>query len=290
MYGHNYKALRKNSSDKLCVTAFFICRTFRIQMSLHCLSFDVGTKNLAICDLTVQANGSFDVHAWNVLSCVPRGMNVNKTSIHELAPMFYQFIKKLVRSWFLNQDGSSKGIQRVFIENQPLGGRGAARNLKTKVLSHMLQVVCLDIAPEIPVSFIHPSLKLKDMPRKGDDKKSTYRENKLYAIATTAQFVESSQCINKEFCKEAFTDKKIKKDDLADAFLQGLFAGGAYARGEVLAGPSDEKPKKKKVAETTESEAVGQKRKSESSVSERPTKKVKKTTKSAIAEEAVLVS
>jgi len=257
------------------------------KMSLHTLSFDVGTKNLAFCDLTVHANGSFDVHAWQVLSCVPRGMNVNKTSIHELAPMFYQFIKKLVRSWFFNEDGSSKGIQRVFIENQPLGGRGAARNLKTKVLSHMLQVVCLDVAPDVPVSFIHPSLKLKDMPKNAEDKKSTYRENKMYAIATTARLVESNQCLTKDLCKSAFTEKKIKKDDLADSFLQGLFAGGAYARGEVLASPTDERPKKKaKESET----AVGEKRKLDGMPSDRPTKKVKKTTKTAISEEAVLVS
>lgn len=214
-------------------------------MALRVLSFDVGTKNLAACDLTVESTGSFTVTAWTVESCVARGVNVNKTPVHELAPTFYNFIKKRVNKWFYNDDKTSKNIGRVFIENQPLGGRGAARNLKTKILSHILQCVIAEAVPEVPISFVHPGLKLKDMPRV-DGARPTYRQNKLYAIAKTTEIVESELCLNKADCAALYVEKKMKKDDLADAFLQGLLAGSMYVRGDVIEAPSDDRPKKKK--------------------------------------------
>lgn len=211
------------------------------------LSFDVGTKNLAVCDMTVKASGSFSVHMWAVTSCVARGVNVNKTPVHELAPVFYNYVRTHVKSWTHDADGQPKNIARVFIENQPLGGRGAARNLKTKILSHILQCVLLEAAPNVPVNFIHPSLKLKDMAKPAEGR-STYRENKLYAIHKTTEYVQSAACENPDECKTLYVDKKMKKDDLADAFLQGLLAGGMHARGDVIAPPSDEKKKKVKKA------------------------------------------
>lgn len=214
-------------------------------MALRVLSFDVGTKNLAACDLTVEANGSFTVTAWTVESCVARGVNVNKTPVHELAPTFYNFIKKRINNWFYNDDKTSKNIGRVFIENQPLGGRGAARNLKTKILSHILQCVIAEAVPEVPISFVHPGLKLKDMPRV-DGARPTYRQNKLYAIAKTTEIVESDLCLNKHECAALYIVKKMKKDDLADAFLQGLLAGSMYVRGDVIEPPSEDRPKKRK--------------------------------------------
>jgi hypothetical protein len=255
-------------------------------MSQRVLSFDVGTKNLALCDLQTDATGSFEVFDWSVNSCVQRGVNVNKTPVSELAPFFYKYAKEHVHAWFFNKDGSKKPIHRVLIENQPLGGRGAARNLKTKVLSHILQCICLEESPDTPVTFIHPSLKLKDMP-KPVDRKSTYRENKLYAIQKATDYVTSGSCKSLDVCKEKYTDKKMKKDDLADAFLQGYLAAWASSRGDILEPASDDKPKKKKVkqVESTESPQVGQKRPfdtKEDDASAKPSKKPKLSRKTAV--------
>jgi hypothetical protein len=93
----------------------------------------------------------------------------------------------------------------------------------------------------VPITFINPSLKLKDMPRPAEGK-TTYRENKLYAISKATECVSKSECINKDECSKLFIEKKIKKDDLADAFLQGLIAGQMYCKGLVIV---DEEPKKK---------------------------------------------
>lgn len=198
------------------------------------LSFDVGTKNLSFCDLTVDSSMGFEVHAWTVASTVPRGVNVNKTPLWDLAPPFYTYVRSNVTSWLWNADGSPKPMDRVLIENQPMGGRGAARNLKTKVLSHILQCAILESRPDLNVSFVHPGLKLKDMPKPLEGGKTTYRENKLYAINKTAELLVTDLCKNKDVCKELYLDKKMKKDDLADAFLQGLFVAHIVSRGDMV--------------------------------------------------------
>lgn len=223
------------------------------------LSFDVGTKNLAQCDLTLAAD-SFTVNSWTVETCVEKTVNVNKTSLHELAPMFSSYVQKNLRGWlFENADTTRpKAYAHVFIENQPMGGRGSARNLKTKVLSHILQCAILDLRPDLAVSFVHPGLKLKDMVR--TEGHSTYRENKLYAIAKTSEFVVSDRCTNKDECKTAYLDKKnTKKDDLADAFLQGLIAGSMHMKGLVIVAPEPvKKPRaaKKKAATAAADEVL----------------------------------
>lgn len=203
-------------------------------MAVRILSFDVGTKNLSFCDLSVDNKLGFEVHAWTVASTVPRGINVNKTPIWDLAPAFYNYVRANVKSWLWNADGTQKPMDRVLIENQPMGGRGAARNLKTKVLSHILQCIILECRPDLNVSFVHPGLKLKDMPKPLEGGKTTYRENKLYAINKTAEYLVSDLCKNKDECKELYLDKKMKKDDLADAFLQGLFVAHIVARGDLI--------------------------------------------------------
>lgn len=218
------------------------------------LSFDVGTKNLAQCDLSVDAE-AFAVHSWSVGTCVAEDLNVNKTPIHVLAPEFSKTVKKCAKEWLFEANGQPKPLDRVFIENQPMGGRGSARNLKTKILSHVLQCMLLDMRPDVPVTFVHPGLKLKDMPR--GEEKNTYRQNKLYAIEKTTELVSGPTCSTIEACKKIFVDakKKTKKDDLADAFLQGLFAGRMYARGDVIE-PEAEKKKAVKEPKAKEPKAL----------------------------------
>jgi hypothetical protein len=235
-------------------------------MAIRVLSFDVGTKNLAVCDLAVKPDGAFKVYQWSVSSCVPRGINVNKTPLVTLVPYFYKLARDSAKGWLVGPDGTPRGIQKVFIENQPMGGRGAARNLKTKVLSHILQTVLLEAAESVKdaavpdILFVNPGLKLKDMPKPAEGR-TTYRENKQYAIKKTTEYVtdgvgDGLVCANPEECKAWYVDKKMKKDDLADAFLQGLLAGHIYARGDVIPTPED-KPKKRAGAKKAAAGAAG---------------------------------
>lgn len=213
-----------------------------------------------MCDLDVGSDGTFNIHDWTVESCVVPGVNVNKTAVHELAPPFIHFVNSKMKSWLYNLDGSQKDFSKVFIENQPLGGRGSARNLKTKVLSHILQCAILTSRPELEVVFIHPGLKLKDMAR--TEGKSTYRENKLYAIQKTSEIVEGPLCFNRERCKTLYNVKKMKKDDFADSFLQGYFAGLLHVTGNVVGeGPKTEAAPKSEAHKTTEGPKKAMKRK-----------------------------
>jgi hypothetical protein len=217
------------------------------------LSFDVGTKNLALCKMKLMES-SFEVLLWTVESTVDSKVNVNTTGIAELAPPFYEWLLKKAPEWITDVDHSfkstegpaeaSKGPIMIFIENQPMGLRGGARNLKTKVLSHILQVVLHNLVPTAQIHFVNPSLKLKDMVRSGP---SSYKENKKYAVLKTSELINSEMCASKD-CVKIF-EKEKKKDDLADSFLQGLIAGQMHLAGNVI--ESIPKARKSKKSEST---------------------------------------
>lgn len=171
------------------------------------LSFDLGTKHLALCKLNIDTSKQFEIIDWQVISVVDSSVNVNKTSIEDLVLPFTNCIVKNLEEWLTN-------IDTVFIESQPMG---RTKNVKTKILSHILQSYIQQKKPNAIIQFIHPSLKLKDMvgPR-------TYRENKKFAIQKTDELLSTDLCLNSAKCRELFVHKK--RDDLADAFLQGYYA------------------------------------------------------------------
>lgn len=172
------------------------------------VSFDVGTKNLGFCKLFVKKETKeFEIIDWEVISVVGPEVNVNKTSIEDLVVPFYTTVLQNISNWL-------EFATVVYIESQPLG---RARNLKTKILSHILQILCHYTNSDIQIQFVHPSLKLKDMvgPRE-------YRLNKKYAVSKTLELISSIYCKSAETCTELFVGSK--RDDLADSFLQGYYA------------------------------------------------------------------
>jgi hypothetical protein len=171
------------------------------------VSFDIGLRNLAVCKLDVdKETKKFSITYWKVLSAVPDDMNVNKTALEELCPLFSTLIETHLPEW-------TADANVAFIESQPMG---RTRNLKTKVLSHILQVGLLRAKPDMRVQFIHPTLKLKNMTGPRD-----YRKNKAHAVAETQELIDSDKC-QSENAPSLFVGKK--RDDLADAFLQGYHA------------------------------------------------------------------
>lgn len=194
------------------------------------LSFDVGSKNLAVCKLEIcETTKSFLIDTWQVLSVVDASVNVNKTNIEDLAPPFSKTVEDNIIEWI-------SGVDRMFIESQPMG---RTRNLKTKILSHILQIIALRHNPDLKVCFIHPSLKLKEMtgPRE-------YRLNKKYAVTKTEELLQSSSCLNNTTACELFVGKK--RDDLADAFLQGFYAIDASPQKPKVVSTKERKPKKRR--------------------------------------------
>lgn len=219
---------------------------------MRVLSFDVGTKNLAVCDLDysvkmddvpsgvpvsgVPGGAKYSVPLWSVLSCVPKDLNVNETGLAELVPYFIELVNQNVEAW------SAVDYDYILIENQPMGGRGSARNLKTKVLSHILQAALLTKKKQ-NIQFVHPGLKLKDMVR--TDGKTSYRANKAYAIEKTTECL-ATECRNAEVCMALMASKKVKKDDLADAFLQAKVFCESVMNGSLVIEKPEIKPKVEK--------------------------------------------
>ena len=182
---------------------------------MRMISFDIGLRHLACCEIDWTDPETFTIGHWSVDSCIPDDVNVNSTSLECLVPPFTEFVKGLLEvlpkpDFFV-------------IESQPMGhGRsfggtsmgGSPRNLKTKVLSHILQSLLL-LKFNVPIHFISPVLKMKECTIPFRER--TYRDNKKYAIEKTLAILDS-HC---EQAKPRFLENSAKKDDLADSFLQG---------------------------------------------------------------------
>jgi hypothetical protein len=110
------------------------------------------------------------------------------------------------------------GVEMAVLEAQPtarmiVGGKSIS-NIKTKVLSHILQALLWD--QKIPVHFASASLKLKDAEMVDA---SDYREHKKASCVIT----EKASVVIGGLCRDVWSKKKGKKDDLADSFLQGIY-------------------------------------------------------------------
>lgn len=193
------------------------------------LSVDLGVRNLAWCVLErttskeeqwkeIPFHGQkIQVLSWKVVDIleeanVQEEVNLNQVDIACCIPWFVTTIHKYF-------DEMTNGVQHCVLEAQPTarfmqGGRTIS-NVRTKVLSHVLQALLLD--KQIPVQFVSPSVKLKDAKELMKDA-SEYREHKKAAIQLTDQVCKTLGGETQIFWEE----KKGKKDDLADCLLQGI--------------------------------------------------------------------
>jgi len=221
----------------ICSLAFCIPRGNRLNRLLgtqslkemRVLSVDLGVRNLAWCVLerTPDKDPAFadapfhgqkiTVLHWRVVDIVKQAgveedVNLNKTDVAACVPWFVTTVEHF---W----DELTAGVELAVLEAQPTarvmtnGGR-CISNIRTKVLSHVLQAMLLKA--RIPVQFVSPSVKLKDAKDMMADA-TDYREHKKAAIILTNRAVETLDSHAK-----SLWDCKGKRDDLADAFLQGV--------------------------------------------------------------------
>lgn len=194
------------------------------------LSVDLGSRNLSwvVLSRTDDTNEKWSaipfqkqnikVFFWrNVDITVEAGIeeeiNLNKTDIATCVPWFVATIHKYL-------DEMTDGVELAVLEAQPTSrvfsaGGKAISNVRTKVLSHILQAILLE--KNIPVQFVSPSVKLRDAKCLMADVHD-YKEHKKAAIVLTTKAVETIGGI----CEEIWKHKKGKKDDLADCLLQGI--------------------------------------------------------------------
>lgn len=171
------------------------------------LSIDVGWKHLAYC-LMLETN---EIQEWEIINLCNEDVNVNTLSIELLIETCKKGIEKFVneKSLLLNSyQLNEKKDAVVFIEAQPMGP--FTKNIKTKILSHILQY--LFSLQNFKVQFISSKKKLKSVVTE----KLTYQKLKKKAIEHATELLD-------EKWKKYFLNFKGKKDDLADCFLQGYY-------------------------------------------------------------------
>ena len=212
---------------------------------IRALSIDLGWKHLAFAMLEVGSDHSsdscatessltdFSIKAWNCESLLEGitvlktngktkdngkevvNVNVNDTSLDELIRLTVPAVANILEFWVQWPGQTDVKPTIAFLEQQPLGMQ--ARNVKSKTLSHVIQGLL--ISKGIPVVFISPQKKLKYMEQTGN-----YSDNKKFAVEETLRLllsVDPNESSNRWL--QHFNTFK-KKDDLADSFLQGLYA------------------------------------------------------------------
>ena len=199
------------------------------------ISIDVGLRNFAWCTMQrtptseekwkkAPFNGNeIIIRDWKVEDVVKLfapedewiAVNLNQTDIATIVPWFMSFLDLRKR------DLCPAGLELALIEAQPTGhvlpGGKSISNIKTKVLSHLLQAFY--VQHKVAVKFVSPARKLKYATEFMKDEKE-YSSHKKGAILLTDSCLRECGAEWVEF----WSRKKGKKDDLADAFLQGVCA------------------------------------------------------------------
>ncbi len=179
-------------------------------------SFDIGTKNLAYCllDVVTPSNGTktVSIHAWDVLT-IPGGT-------YDLLPRrLSNILDSLLTSWSSNNNDPHTKPDTILIEKQP--GRNKTM-VRVEAYLHMYFLA----KGYNNIFLISPKDKLKAVQCNfAGSSREAYSLRKKSAVEATKQILGTATCFtdakNQESALLAFS-RHNKKDDLADAFLQGL--------------------------------------------------------------------
>jgi len=218
------------------------------------LSVDLGVRNLAWCVLEREASTDPEyaeapfsgmrarIRSWTKVDVTTYSKlpdldsNLNKVDIADCVPMFVAALRA--------HKDELTAVDVALLETQPVGrvfGAGKlVSNVKTKVLSHILQAFLLEHSVPV-IKFVSAKLKLSN----SDLSTETYGDKKRAAVQTVTQIVSKlGTGPDGKPWSEVWGEIKGKKDDLADCLLQGIVAGRDKVR----------KPRAKKKAKLSESE------------------------------------
>jgi hypothetical protein len=172
------------------------------------LSLDIGWRHLGCAQLHVELD-SLAIEKWEIKDILTdSSINVNTSTTEELVKESSVKLSLAIEEWtFWKPDVA-------YLESQPLGQM--ARNVKTKTLSHIIQALL--IAKGIRVQFVSPKKKLAGISK---ETIASYSNNKKFAVVSCIELLERCKLIQ---WKEWFEEKNGKRDDLADALLQGYYA------------------------------------------------------------------
>jgi hypothetical protein len=184
------------------------------------LSLDIGINNLSYCILS-YADENYTIHSWDVLNVNPY-IEYNKQlekKKKKKKPTINELSAKIIKTF----DDKKEFLEcdYVIIENQPCMKNPIMKSIQMIVYSYFYIRGIVDKNREIlkDIVFIAAGNKLKiyDGPPIEINVKSKYTRNKKLGIAHTQYILKNHE----EYI--SFFESHKKKDDLADAFLQGAF-------------------------------------------------------------------
>tara|TARA_B100000401_G_scaffold364272_1_gene262241 strand:- start:676 stop:1266 length:591 start_codon:yes stop_codon:yes gene_type:complete len=184
------------------------------------LSFDIGIKNLAYCILDKDEDNKLSIIKWDIIKLLEDNEKCKGFPLDELTKRLYKQ---------LNSHFYSYNITKVLLENQPVLKNPVMKSVQMIVFS-FFQYQAILLAREInTIKLINASNKLKvgktftEINNNEDiiKIKSKYTRNKKFAIEYTYKILQD-RIENFETLIEYFKENK-KRDDLADAFLQGIY-------------------------------------------------------------------
>lgn len=186
---------------------------------MRILSFDIGIKNLAVCEMCVDMSGQakkYAVKRW----CVHDIRDNLKPSICELSETLLEVLSNNYEDWCVELEEPLT----VVIENQPVHKNPTMKTIQTVLFTFfmmMKQRVC-SVPVTIKLCSASNKLKVKERPADVDDLKasSKYALNKKQSVCICKHYLEHF-VQNDEEAKQML-DATKKKDDLADCFLQAV--------------------------------------------------------------------
>jgi hypothetical protein len=196
------------------------------------LSFDIGIKNLAYCfmscdgqqdgqqDQTIQTLNIID---WKVIDIFEEStVNVTKLTIDTIAERLLLTLESL----FGNID-----CDTVLLENQPVQKNPTMKSVQMIIYSFFFHKKLFDpSSPILEIKLISAISKNKLSKFIPDTEEKTaalgiassYRKNKVMGVIMAKYFLNKFVSENESIEWVAVLNRAKKKDDMADAFLQGI--------------------------------------------------------------------
>jgi hypothetical protein len=224
-----------------------------VLVSTTAIAFDVGIRNLAYCKLYVEIDTAnsiptkWYVLSWNNLDVLSESpdINANTSPTSEIVTKFHHVMGPRMPALLETNPGK---VEVAFIEAQPLARLDKPYNVKTKILSHVLQALVEQHG--VPVEFVSPSLRPRDErvstarpPEHTDDsgifrptKRARYVEKKRDAVERAEHALESAHWGENAAWLTWFRAQP-KRDDLADSLLECLAAAERRLDASVLSYP-----------------------------------------------------
>ena len=192
------------------------------------LSFDIGIKNLSYCVLYKDANidsinkNNIKIYDWGIIQLIEDGTKCKGIPLDKITKTLYEKLDDKFRNY---------EITNVLLENQPVLKNPLMKSIQMIIYSFFSYEQIIMGRDIETIKLINASNKLKlgkNLTEINNSEdilkiKTKYSKNKKLAIIYTNHFLKERLIVEDyQRFNEIFNNHK-KKDDLADAFLQGLY-------------------------------------------------------------------